>query len=105
MRLQVNLGAIMLARKRSEIILMDEVISLSKNAKQIIEYNQLIIEDNVFHALKRGYSEVEVDEYLKTEAKNMDELKTHLKKNGSVVLHQITQMYVPAPDTIESSVE
>ncbi len=42
----MNLGAIILARKRSEIILMDEVISLSKNAKQIIEYNQLIIEDN-----------------------------------------------------------
>ena len=67
---------------------------MSINAKQIIEYNESIIEDNIFFGLKKDYTETEINQYVAEEKEELRRLKKHLKDNGLVEYDNVTQMYV-----------
>ena len=67
---------------------------MSINAKQIIEYNESIIEDNIFFGLKNDYTETEIKQYVAEEKEELRRLKKHLKDNGLVEYDNVTQMYV-----------
>lgn len=64
------------------------------NAKQIIEHNESIIEDNIFFGLKNNYTETEVNQYVAEAKEELRLLKKHLNKNGLVEYDNVTQMYV-----------
>ena len=64
------------------------------NAKQIIEHNESIIEDNLFFGLKNGYTEKEMHQYESEAKKELKCLKKHLKDNGLVEYDNETHMYV-----------
>ena len=76
------------------LALKKEVIFVSINAKQIIEYNESIIEDNIFFGLKKDYTETEINQYVAEEKEELRRLKKHLKDNGLVEYDNVTQMYV-----------
>ena len=48
---------------------------MSINAKQIIEYNESIIEDNIFFGLKNDYTETEINQYVAEEKEELRRLK------------------------------
>jgi len=74
--------------------LKKEVIFVSINAKQIIEYNESIIEDNIFFGLKNDYTETEINQYVAEAKEELRRLKKHLKDNSLVEYDNVTQMYV-----------
>lgn len=70
------------------------MVFVSINAKQIIEHNESIIEDNIFFGLKNDYTETEMRQYEEEAMKELRRLKKHLKANGLVEYDTETQMYV-----------
>ena len=67
---------------------------MSINAKQIIEYNESIIEDNIFFVLKNDYTETEINQYVAEKKEELRRQKKHLKDNSLVEYDNVTQMYV-----------
>lgn len=64
------------------------------NAKQIIEHNESIIEDNIFFGLKNDYTKAEMRQYEAEAMEELRRLKKHLKDHGLVEYDNETQMYV-----------
>jgi len=48
---------------------------VSINAKQIIEHNESIIEDNIFFGLKNDYRETEINQYVAEAKEELRRLK------------------------------
>ena len=68
----------------------------TKKQREMIDHNETIIEDNIFHAMKfpRDYTKKDIADYEREAKKELREFKNFLLSGGTPVFDQTTQMYI-----------